>query len=43
MSLHIHLAFWLAVVFVAVAGVAVFKIVFLRWQVPGLSTVAAAI
>lgn len=43
MSLHAHLAFWLAVAFVAVAAVAIFKIVFVRWQVPGLSTVAAAV
>lgn len=43
MSLHIHLAFWLAVALVAVAAVAVFKTVFLRWPIPGLSTLAAAI
>lgn len=41
--MHVHLAFWLAVALVAVAGVAVFKTVFLRWPLPGLSTVAAAI
>lgn len=43
MSLHVHLAFWVAVALVAVAAVAVFKVVFIRWPVPGLSTVAAAI
>lgn len=43
MSLHVHLAFWLAVAVVAVAAVAIFKTVFVRWPVPGLSTVAAAI
>lgn len=43
MSLHLHLAFWVAVALVAVAAVAIFKIVFVRWPVPGLSTVAAAI
>lgn len=43
MSLHVHLAFWLAVAFVAVAAVAIFKTVFVRFTVPGLSTVAAAI
>lgn len=43
MSLHVHLAFWLAVALVAIAGVAIFKVVFIRWPVPGLSTVAAAI
>lgn len=42
-NLHIHLAFWLAVALVAVVGVAVFKTVFVRFTVPGLSTVAAAI
>ena len=43
MSLHVHLAVWLAVALVAVAAVAIFKTVFLRWRVSGLSTVAAAI
>lgn len=43
MSLHVHMAFWLAVALVAVAAVAIFKTLFLRFQVPGLSTVAAAI
>lgn len=43
MSLHIHLAFWVAVALVAIAAVAVFKVVFVRWRVPGLSTVAAAL
>lgn len=42
-NLHIHLAFWVAVALVAVAGVAIFKTVFVRYTVPGLSTVAAAI
>ncbi len=37
------MAFWLAVALVAVAAVAIFKTLFLRFQVPGLSTVAAAI
>lgn len=43
MSLHVHLAFWLAVALVAIASVAVFKTVFARFNVPGLSTLAAAI
>ena len=43
MSIHVHAAFWLAVALVAVAAVAIFKVVFLRFHVPGLSTVAAAI
>lgn len=43
MSLHVHLAFWFAVALVAVAAVAVFKVVFTRWPVPGLSTLAGAI
>lgn len=38
-----HFAFWLAVMLVAVAGVAIFKVIFLRVQVPGLTTVAGAI
>jgi hypothetical protein len=42
-SLHVHLAFWLAVALVAVAAVAIFKVVFIRFQVPGLSTVAAGL
>jgi len=42
-NLHIHVAFWLAVALVAVASVAIFKVLFLRFPVPGLSTVAAAI
>lgn len=41
--LRVHLPFWLAVALVAVAGVAIFKTLFLKWQVPGLTTVAAAI
>lgn len=43
MSLHVHLAFWLAVALVSIAAVAVFKTVFVRFNVPGLSTLAAAI
>lgn len=43
MSLHVHLAFWVAVALVAVASVAIFKVIFIRWPIPGLSTVAAAI
>jgi hypothetical protein len=42
-SVHVHAAFWLAVALVAVAAVAIFKVLFLRFQVPGLSTVAAAL
>ncbi len=38
-----HVSFWLAVALVAIAGVAIFKVVFLRWPVPGLSTVAGAL
>lgn len=38
-----HVSFWLAVALVAVASVAIFKVVFLRFQVPGLTTVAGAI
>lgn len=43
MVIHVHLAFWVAVGLVAVAAVAIFKTVFLRFKVPGLSTVAGAI
>lgn len=38
-----HVSFWLAVALVAVAAVAIFKVAFLRFNVPGLSTVAGAI
>lgn len=43
MNLHVHLAFWLAVALVSVASVAIFRVIFLRFSVPGLSTVAGAI
>lgn len=43
MSIHVHLAFWVAVGLVAIASVAIFKTVFLRFKVPGLSTIAGAI
>lgn len=43
MAIHVHLAFWLAVGLVSVASVAIFKTVFLRFKVPGLSTIAGAI
>lgn len=38
-----HMTFWLAVGLVAIAAVAIFKTVFLRFTVPGLTTVAGAI
>ena len=38
-----HVSFWFAVAVVAIAAVAIFKVVFIRWPVPGLSTVAGAI
>ena len=41
--MHVHVAFWLAVALVAVASVAIFKTLLLRVQVPGLSTLAAAL
>jgi hypothetical protein len=41
--IHVHAAFWLAVAIVAVAAVVLFKVLFVRFHVPGLSTVAAAI
>lgn len=43
MAIHVHLAFWFAVGLVAVASVAIFKTVFLRFKVPGLTTIAGAI
>lgn len=43
MSLHVHLAFWVAVGLVAVVAVALFKVLFLRINVPGLSTLAGAL
>lgn len=41
--MHVHVSFWLAVALVAVAAVAIFKTVFLRFNVAGLSTLAAAL
>lgn len=41
--LHHELAFWGGVGVIAIVAVLLFKVVFIRWQVPGLSTAAAAI
>ncbi len=38
-----HASFWLAVALVAIAAVASFKVLFLRLNVPGLTTLAGAL